>query len=55
MSRLLILVATLSIFVTLSTSKAQTISLDSPDKLKLVNVKAESVTFKGRKALRGAW
>lgn len=32
--------------------QAQTISLDSPDQLKLVNVKAESVTFKGRKAIR---
>lgn len=31
---------------------AQSISLDSPDQLKLVNVKAESVTFKGRKAIR---
>lgn len=31
--------------------QAQTISLDSPDQLKLINVKAENVTFKGRKAL----
>lgn len=32
--------------------EAQTVSLDSPDQLKLVNVKTETVTFKGRKALR---
>jgi hypothetical protein len=32
--------------------KAQTISLDSPDKLKPANVKIETVSFKGRKALR---
>lgn len=32
--------------------QAQTISLDSPDQLKLVKVKAETVTFKGRKALQ---
>jgi Domain of Unknown Function (DUF1080) len=32
--------------------QAQTISLDALDQLKLVNVKAEKVTFKGRKALR---
>jgi len=31
---------------------AQTIPLDSPTQLKLVNVKAEAVTFKGRKAVR---
>ena len=31
---------------------AQTIPLDSPDQLKLMNVKAETVAFKGRKALR---
>ena len=41
-----------TIFVTASVSQAQTISLDSLDQLKLVNVKAETVTFKGRKALR---
>jgi hypothetical protein len=35
-----------------ATVKAQTVSLDSTDQLQLVNVKAESVTFKGRKALR---
>jgi len=45
--------ATLTIFVTaLTVVQAQTIPIDSPDQLKLVNVKAESVTFKGRKALR---
>ena len=32
--------------------QSQTISLDSPDQLKPVNVKIESVNFKGRKALR---
>jgi len=32
--------------------QAQTISLDALDQLNLVNVKAEKVTFKGRKALR---
>lgn len=31
---------------------AQNISLDSVEQLKLVNVKADTVTFKGRKALR---
>lgn len=51
--RLLIslLVATLSIFLAPGIH-AQTISLDAMDKLKLVNVKAEPVNFKGRKALR---
>ncbi|HSE15590.1 MAG TPA: hypothetical protein VLB46_00970 [Pyrinomonadaceae bacterium] len=45
--------ATLSIFATaLTVVHAQTISIDSLDQLKLVNVKAESVTYKGRKALR---
>ena len=47
--------ATLSIFsITVASTRAQTqtISLDSPDQLKPVNVKIESVTFKGRKALR---
>jgi hypothetical protein len=53
MSRLLIpfLTAALSIFATAGV-QAQTVSLESPEQLKLVNVKAESVTFKGRKALR---
>ncbi|PWT92932.1 MAG: hypothetical protein C5B55_05425 [Blastocatellia bacterium] len=32
--------------------QAQSVSLNSPDQLKLINVKAETVTFKGRKALR---
>lgn len=51
--RLLIslLVATLSIFLAPGIH-AQTISLDAMDQLKLVNVKAETVNFKGRKALR---
>ena len=45
--------ATLCIFATALTAvQAQTIPIDSPHQLKLVNVKAESVTFKGRKALR---
>lgn len=46
--------ATFSIFVAASALpgvQAQTISLDSTDQLKLVNVKAETITFKGRKAL----
>ena len=54
-TRLLIslLCATLSIFVAKTPAvQAQTISLDALDQLKLVNVKAEKVTFKGRKALR---
>lgn len=38
--------------ISLTVTQAQTISIDSPDQLKLVNVKAETVTFKGRKALR---
>ena len=53
-SRLLIWGATL-IILTTGTSRrvpAQTISLDSPEQMKLLNVKAETVTFKGRKALR---
>lgn len=47
--------AALSILVIISATAAyqtQTISLDSPDQLKPVNVKIESVSFKGRKALR---
>jgi hypothetical protein len=36
----------------LSAGQTQSISLNSPDQLKLVNVKAETVTFEGRKALR---
>ena len=43
----------LIIFATvLTVVQAQTVSLASPDQLKPVNVKAETVTFKGRKALR---
>ena len=50
-SRLLVplLGAMLSVFATV---QAQTVSLDSPDQLKQINVKVETVTFKGRKALR---
>src|SRR5688572_19577694 len=40
------------ISATANALQAQTISLDALDQLKLVNVKAETVTFKGRKALR---
>lgn len=43
---------TFCILTAINPSHAQKVSLDSPDKLILVNVKAESVTFKGRKALR---
>ena len=43
---------TLSILAAATGVHAQTISLDSPDQLKLINVKAETVTFKDRKALR---
>jgi len=32
--------------------QTQNISLNSPDQLKLVNVKAEAITFKGRKSIR---
>lgn len=51
--RLLIslLVATLSIFLAPGV-QAQKVSLDVMDQLKLVNVKAETVNYKGRKALR---
>ena len=41
--------AMLSVFATV---QAQSVSLDSPDQLKQINVKVETVTFKGRKALR---
>ena len=54
-TRLLIslLCATLSIVAARSPAvQAQAIPLDAMDQLKLVNVKAEKVTFKGRKALR---
>ena len=47
--------AALGLFAVASAALAfqsQTISLDSPDQLKPVNVKIESVIFKGRKALR---
>ena len=55
MSRLLVslIVATLGIFAARTPAvQAQAISLDAMDQLKLVNVKAETVNFKGRKALR---
>ena len=48
-----LLFSTLIVFTTALTAvQAQTISLELPDQLKPVNVKAETVTFKGRKALR---
>ena len=48
----LLLPALVTTFWISAAIQAQTISLDSLDQLKLVNVKAETVTFKGRKALR---
>lgn len=53
-SRLLIslLGTSLCILATINPLHAQKLSLDSLDQFKLVNVKVESVTFKGRKALR---
>ena len=53
-SRLLIFGATLTILATCPSQRVlgQTISLDSPEQMKLLNVKTETVTFKGRKALR---
>jgi 3-keto-disaccharide hydrolase len=53
-SRLLIFGATLSILAMAAQQgvQAQKISLDSSEQFKLLNVKAETVTFKGRKALR---
>jgi len=35
-----------------ATHQTQSVSLNSPDQLKLINVRAETVAFKGRKALR---
>lgn len=54
-SRLLVPVlgAMLSVFAcAVPSGQAQSISLDSTDQLKKINVKVETVTFKGRKALR---
>jgi hypothetical protein len=53
-SRLLLslLGASFSILMAANVLHAQTMSLDSVEQFKLVNVKAETVTFKGRKALR---
>ena len=48
---LLIIVAT-ALTVVQAQTVSQTVSLASPDQLKPLNVKAETVTFKGRKALR---
>ena len=48
-----ILILLLFVFATASMRvHAQAFPLDSPDQLKLMNVKAEAVTFKGRKAIR---
>ena len=44
--------AMLSIIFTVEADQVQNVTLDSLDQLKLINVKAETVTFKGRKALR---
>jgi hypothetical protein len=54
-SRFLVSLIGLSIIAGASSLRelqAQTISLDSTEQLKLVNVKTETITFKGRKALR---
>ena len=48
---LLIIVAT-ALTVVQAQTVSQKVSLDPPDQLKPLNVKAETVTFKGRKALR---
>jgi len=51
--RLSLISVTLGIIATATAlTRAQTIPLDSSNQLKLVNVKAEAVTFKGRKAIR---
>ena len=41
-----------SVFLTVEAGQVQTVSLDSPDQLQLGNMKAETVTYKGRKGLR---
>jgi hypothetical protein len=53
-SRLLIslLGTSFCIFISANLLHAQTVSLDAVDQFKLLNVKGETVTFKGRKALR---
>jgi hypothetical protein len=52
LSRSLIGVTLSIIAIATASTRAQTIPLESPGQLKLVNVKAEAVTFKGRKAIR---
>lgn len=52
LSRSLVGVTLSIIAIAFTGVQAQTIPLDSPNQLKLVNVKAEAVTFKGRKAIR---
>ena len=47
-----LLVTTLAVLTSGGLLQAQTISLEASDQLKLVNVKTETVTFKGRKALK---
>lgn len=51
-SLLCVTLTTITIATAATRVQAQTIPLDSPSQLKLVNVKAEAVTFKGRKAIR---
>jgi len=47
-----LLVTTLAVLTSGGLLQAQTISLEASDQLKLVNVKTETVTFKGRKSLK---
>lgn len=47
-----LLAASFTVLTAVTISHAQTISLDPVDQFKLVNVKVETVTFKGRSALR---
>ncbi len=49
---LILLLGLISSGFAAATPQTQNISLSSPDQLKLFNVKAESVTYKGRQALR---
>src|SRR4029079_15411513 len=47
-----LVISTLALLAFGTSLHAQTISLEASDQLKLVNVKTETVTFKGRKALK---
>ena len=49
---LLLIIFAFALTVVPAQTVSQAVSLDHPDQLKPVNVKAETVTFKGRKALR---